>query len=69
MDSYLLRHYQVTGSTGGKGFITFVPIVVTQAAASADAPADSIVDQPGEPEDLAGEGEDSLDETNESAQQ
>lgn len=29
MDSYLLRHYQATGATGGKGFVTFVPIVVT----------------------------------------
>ena len=40
MNSYLLRHYQVTGSTGGKGFVTFVPIVVTQAVAQADAQAD-----------------------------
>jgi len=32
MNSYLLRHYQITGSTGGKGFVTFVPIVVTRAA-------------------------------------
>ena len=23
MNSYLLRHYQVTGSMGGKGFVTF----------------------------------------------
>lgn len=29
MDSYLLRHYQATGNTGGKGFVTFVPIVIT----------------------------------------
>lgn len=29
MDPYLLRHYQATGSTNGKGFVTFVPIVVT----------------------------------------
>ena len=28
MNAYLLRHYQATGSTGGKGFVTFVPIVV-----------------------------------------
>jgi sigma-E factor negative regulatory protein RseA len=40
MNSYLLRHYQVTGSTGGKGFVTFVPIVVTQADAHADLQAD-----------------------------
>ena len=31
LNSYLLRHYQVAGSTGGKGFVTFVPIVVTRA--------------------------------------
>jgi sigma-E factor negative regulatory protein RseA len=31
LNSYLLRHYQVTGSTGGKGFVTFVPIVVTRS--------------------------------------
>lgn len=30
MNSYLLRHYQVAGSTGGKGFVTLVPIVVTR---------------------------------------
>ena len=54
MNSYLLRHYQVTGSTGGKGFVTFVPIVVTQAAARADAQASlPTVPQPG-----AEEGED-----------
>jgi sigma-E factor negative regulatory protein RseA len=28
MKAYLLRHYQATGSTGGKGFVTFVPIVI-----------------------------------------
>ena len=31
MNTYLLRHYQVTGSTGGKGFVTLVPIVSTRA--------------------------------------
>ena len=34
MNSYLLRHYQVTGSAGGKGFVAFVPIVVTRGSAS-----------------------------------
>jgi sigma-E factor negative regulatory protein RseA len=29
MSPYLLRHYQATGNAGGKGFVTFVPIVVT----------------------------------------
>ena len=37
MNSYLLRHYQVAGSTGGKGFVTFVPIVVTQGAGQVNA--------------------------------
>jgi sigma-E factor negative regulatory protein RseA len=36
MNSYLLRHYQVAGATGGKGFVTFVPIVVTRT----DQPVD-----------------------------
>jgi sigma-E factor negative regulatory protein RseA len=52
MNSYLLRHYQVTGSTGGKGFVTFVPIVVTQAAAQSNTRAD--------PQRGAEDGEDSL---------
>ena len=36
MNSYLLRHYQVTGSTGGKGFVSYIPIVVTQASPEPD---------------------------------
>ena len=32
LQPYLLRHYQATGNTGGKGFVTFVPIVSTSAA-------------------------------------
>lgn len=35
MNAYLLRHYQATGSTGGKGFVTFVPIVVRASAVEA----------------------------------
>ena len=41
MNSYLLRHYQATGATGGRGFVSFVPIVVTKQAedpAEADLP-------------------------------
>lgn len=34
MNPYLLRHYQATGFANGKGFVTFVPIVVTSAAES-----------------------------------
>ncbi|MDH3787255.1 MAG: sigma-E factor negative regulatory protein [Xanthomonadales bacterium] len=29
IDKYLLRHYQASGATGGKGFVTYVPIVIT----------------------------------------
>ena len=35
MNAYLLRHYQATGSTGGKGFVTFVPIVIRSSTAQA----------------------------------
>jgi sigma-E factor negative regulatory protein RseA len=34
MDSYLVRHYQAAGRTGGKGFVTFVPIVFTGSKTS-----------------------------------
>jgi len=66
MNSYLLRHYQVTGSTGGRGFVTFVPIVVTQAAAQADAQADP---QSGTEEDEDTPVGESLDRAKESSQQ
>ncbi len=61
MHSYLLRHYQVAGSTGGKGFVSFVPIVVTHAAAQADAQTDPKGDLQDDPGDSAEEGENSLD--------
>ena len=35
MNAYFLRHSQVTGDAGGRGFVPFVPIVVTQAAVEA----------------------------------
>lgn len=41
MNPYLLRHYQATGSTNGKGFVTFVPIVITSEAQSEDSPDDA----------------------------
>ena len=45
MDSYLVRHYQATGASGGKGFVAFVPIVITGSNSqnetdSSDAAAD-----------------------------
>jgi hypothetical protein len=55
MNAYLLRHYQATGSTGGKGFVTFVPIVVRASAVEAqdaertDGPSPD--DNPGESTD------------------
>lgn len=40
INAYLLRHYQVTGSAGGRGFVSFMPIVATHGvAARADAGA------------------------------
>lgn len=45
MNSYLLRHYQVAGASGGNGFVPFVPIVVTQpvtqASTQSQIPADN----------------------------
>lgn len=31
MNTYLLQHYQIAGESGGRGFLPFIPIVVTQA--------------------------------------
>jgi len=74
MNSYLLRHYQVTGATGGKGFVTFVPIVVTQASAQREEQVDSRADSLAAAQFEVEEGEDtpdnnSPDRTNESIQQ
>jgi sigma-E factor negative regulatory protein RseA len=33
MNTYLLRHYQASGESGGRGFVAFVPIVVAQSPA------------------------------------
>jgi sigma-E factor negative regulatory protein RseA len=40
MNAYLLRHYQATGSTGGRGFVTFVPIVIDSSARVGNAGQD-----------------------------
>ncbi len=38
MNTYLLRHYQVSEEAGGgKGFVSFVPIVVTQTVSTRDS--------------------------------
>jgi sigma-E factor negative regulatory protein RseA len=36
MNPYLLRHYQAAGSTGGNGFVKFVPIVIIGSKAPVD---------------------------------
>ena len=54
MNSYLLRHYQASGATGGKSFVTLVPIVVTRS--KMPETADSTTDVP-DPE--TGKDEDS----------
>lgn len=43
MDAYLLRHYQASGATGGKGFVTYVPMVIagSNAADASDRSGDT----------------------------
>lgn len=41
MNSYLLRHYQVAGASGGNGFISFVPIVISKSATQPPAEAEA----------------------------
>jgi len=41
MNSYLLRHYQVAGASGGNGFVSFVPIVISKSATQRPAEADA----------------------------
>jgi sigma-E factor negative regulatory protein RseA len=45
MNAYLLRHYQATGSNGGQGFVTFVPIVITPSAQAGNAAPEQVPDQ------------------------
>lgn len=33
MNTYLLRHYQASGESGGRGFVSFVPILVSPSQA------------------------------------
>ncbi len=37
LNAYLLRHNQMAGTTGRQGFVSFVPIVATQASAPVNA--------------------------------
>jgi sigma-E factor negative regulatory protein RseA len=47
MNSYLLRHYQVAGSSAGNGFVSFVPIVTSSSATPNVAePEDQTQEQP-----------------------
>ena len=50
MSPYLLRHYQAAGSTAGKGFVTFVPIVITPASRVAAEPEPSEAEAAEQPE-------------------
>lgn len=49
MDSYLLRHYQVAGSSAGNGFVSFVPIVTAKPAMQSNSQAE----QPNRPDNEA----------------
>ena len=46
MNAYLLRHYQAAGSTGVRGFVTFVPIVTTGETARAEGEETEAADGP-----------------------
>jgi len=49
MNSYVLRHYQATGASSGKGFVTFIPIVVTGSGTSNESTGrEEETDQAGE---------------------
>jgi sigma-E factor negative regulatory protein RseA len=48
MNPYLLRHYQATGSTGGRGFVAFVPIVITSSAQAGSTVRDDSGEQAAE---------------------
>ena len=39
MNTYLLRHYQASGESGGRGFVSFVPILVSRSQAKAELTA------------------------------
>jgi sigma-E factor negative regulatory protein RseA len=45
MNSYLLRHYQVAGSKSGRGFVSFVPIVVAKPTAVGQSSATLMADK------------------------
>jgi sigma-E factor negative regulatory protein RseA len=51
MNSYMLRHYQAAGSTAGKGFVTFVPIVITGSKARVKPENSEEAANPDEPRD------------------
>jgi sigma-E factor negative regulatory protein RseA len=45
MNPYLLRHYQVTGGSSGRGFVAFVPVLVTSNASAAGEPDEPAVEE------------------------
>lgn len=54
MDAYLLRHYQASGVTGRKGFVTYVPMVITSSkiADETDRNGEDVESQSARGEDL-----------------
>ena len=36
INHYLLRHYQATGGNNGRGFVTFIPVMVQRSAPAED---------------------------------
>ena len=52
MDSYLLRHYQVAGSSAGNGFVSFVPIVTAKPAIQSASQAEPAEQQSDTESDL-----------------
>ena len=57
MDAYLLRHYQATGATGGKGFVTFVPIVITASKDTAATESGDDAENPDKAKDDVNESQ------------
>lgn len=45
MNPYLLRHYQVTGSSSGRGFVAFVPVLVTSKVSGTGEPDEPAVEK------------------------
>ena len=51
MNSYLLRHYQAAGSAGGRGFVTYMPIVINGPAPRTETEPEKVQGEPGTQQD------------------